>query len=101
VSEGVSSTALRKRWWVNKNLKLLPDGVAVALLQAHEAHVYAPLKDALIQSVASKMPARMLSPNAVTAVALLTLLPFVAAVQVRSRVPSIPLQGVELARTPG
>jgi hypothetical protein len=42
--EGVSSTALRKRWWANKKLKLLPDGAAVALLQAHDRYVYAPLK---------------------------------------------------------
>lgn len=82
-TEGVSSTELRKRWWVSRKLKVLPDAAAVALLRAHEDRVYAPLKRVLIQSVANKMPNRTLSPNGVTALALLTLIPFVAAVKAR------------------
>ena len=46
--EGVSSTSLRKRWWVSKKFKLLSDGTAVALLRAHDEYVYAPLKKALV-----------------------------------------------------
>ena len=47
--EGVSSTSLRKRWWVSKKFKLLSDGAAVALLRAHDNYVYAPLKKALVR----------------------------------------------------
>jgi len=51
----------------------------VALLQAHEKYVYAPLKGLLVKHVASAMPAAV-SPNMVTAVGVLMLLPFIAAV---------------------
>ena len=83
-TEGVSGTALREKWWVRNKPKLLADSVAVRLLHAYDGCVYEPLKNALIQSVAAKLPAQMLLPNAIISLALLlTTLPFVAAVRAR------------------
>ena len=82
--------------WAIKNFKskLLPDAAAVALLRAHDDLVYVPLKTLMVRAVMrfsemmkTMVPTRMLlyySSNTVAVLALLTVVPFVAAVKATS-----------------
>ena len=75
-TQGVSSTALRKKGFI-LSMKVLPEWVLAPILEAHENLVYAPLRLLLEAFCAATSFAVVASPNAVTCLGALCAVPFV------------------------
>lgn len=90
-TQGVSATSLRNAWGCT--IKVLDDRIAIALLEAHENHVYKPLRKSLERGVKNAASTRngraalanVVTPNRVTITSCACTIPYVVAMLLACR----------------